>query len=319
MDALAPLPQPPWKIAVVGAGAVGCYYGGRLAQGGNEVHFLLRRDLDHVRQHGLDIRSHLGDFHLQPVHAHGSTREIGPCDVVLIALKTTGNAALETLLPPLLGDRTLLVTLQNGLGNEEFLAARWGAGRVLGGVCFTCINRTAPGLIEHTAQGTVALGEFQRPVLQRTETLAAEFRRCGIDCRTEPLDWTRWKKLVWNVPFNGLAIAAGGMNTAEILGSPALAHLVTALMEEIIAIAAVLGHDLPESLAADMLASTRGMGPYRPSSMIDYLEGREVEVEALWGEPWRRALAAGAPAGRLDMLYHFISHAVACRKNARAD
>ena len=314
MESAFDLSPPPWKIGVVGAGAVGCYYGGRLAQGGNEVHFLLRRDLNHVRRHGLEIRSHLGDFHLADVHAHGTPEEMGECDVVLIALKATSNAALEQLIPPLLGKRTLLVTLQNGLGNEEFLAARWGAERVLGGVCFTCINRTAPGVIEHTAQGTVALGEHQQPILPRTERLAAEFRRCGIDCRAEPLDWTRWKKLVWNVPFNGLAITGGGIDTAQILASPALEHLVVALMEEIIGIAAALGHTLPENLINDMMTRTRGMGLYRPSSMIDFVEGREVEVEAIWGEPWRRAVAAGAPAGRLEMLHHLISHAVAQRK-----
>jgi 2-dehydropantoate 2-reductase len=286
-----------------------------LAQGGNEVHFLFRRDLAHIREHGLDVRSIHGDFHLQPVHAHERTVDMRPVDLVLIALKSTANAALVELLPPLLGPETLLITLQNGLGNEEFLAERWGAERVLGGVCFTCINRIGPGKIEHTSQGKIALAEFNRPRLPRIEALALEFKRCGIPCEAMPsLEWTRWRKLVWNVPFNGLAIAAGGIDTEQILADPALKSLVVALMQEVIGIAEGLGHKMPEDLVQNQLELTYGMGPYRPSSMIDYVEGREVEVEAIWGEPWRRAVAAGMPAARLEMLYGLVRSAVNRRR-----
>lgn len=308
--------HPPWKIALVGSGAVGCYYGGRLAQGGHEVHFLMRRDLLHVQQHGLEIHSHLGDFRLPQVLAHCTTEEIGPCDLVIIALKATANTALQSLLPPLLGKDTLLLTLQNGLGNEEFLAGHWGANRVLGGVCFTCINRTGPGKIKHTAQGQIAIGEFGRAPLPRTEKIAAEFQRCGIDCRAEPLEWTRWKKLVWNIPFNGLAILGGGIDTEMILASAHLAASVESLMQEIINAAASLGHHLPTDLISDMISRTRLMGRYRPSSMIDFVEGREVEIEAIWGEPWRRAVAANAPAARLELMYRLISHAVENRRKS---
>jgi 2-dehydropantoate 2-reductase len=295
------------KVAVVGAGAVGCYYGARLAQHGHEVHFLLRRDLDHVRRRGLVIKSHHGDFNLPQVNVAATTAEIGPVDVVLIGLKATHNEALREHLPPLLGPQTLLITLQNGLGNEEFLAANWGADRVLGGVCFTCINRTAPGVIEHTAQGKVALGEFQRPCQDRTRSLAAEWNRCGIECEAmESLDWTRWKKLVWNIPFNGLAIVGGGIDTAQILTSPALSAAVELLMQEVIAAAEILGHRMPEDLIQDQLDRTRTMSAYRPSSMIDFVEGREVEVEAIWGESVRRARAAGAACGAMEMLYRSI-------------
>lgn len=309
------LPKPPWKIAVVGAGAVGCYYGARLAKGGHDVHFLFRRDLQHVLAHGLEIRSYQGDFRPPNLQAYGSTSEIGPCDLVLIALKTTSNAALVDLLPPLLAEHTALITLQNGLGNEEFLAERFSSSRVLGGVCFTCINRTAPGQIEHTAQGKIGLGEYASPRQPRTVAMEAEFNRCGIECEAgDSLGWIRWKKLVWNVPFNGLAIAAGGLDTQNILADPGLEHLVVALMEEIIAVAAHLGHLMPDGLIKDQLERTRGMGPYRPSSMIDFVEGRDVEVEAIWGEPWRMAVRSGAAAPRLEMLYHLLHYQVSTRR-----
>src|SRR5258708_1791312 len=114
------------KIAVVGSGAVGSYYGGGLARHGADVHFLMRGGLDAARRNGLTIRSTLGDFHLPKVHAHARTEEIGPCDFVLVATKSTSNPALPPLIAPLIGPDTSIVTLQNGLGNEEFLASHFG-------------------------------------------------------------------------------------------------------------------------------------------------------------------------------------------------
>lgn len=304
----APTPIPPnFRIAVVGAGAVGGYYGAKLAHSGRDVHFLMRRDLEHVRKGGLQVRSKQGDFHLEKVECHGDTAEIGPVDLVIIALKATSNAALETLIPPLLKEGTMLLTLQNGLGNEEFLAERFGRERVLGGLCFVCLNRTEPGVIEHIGEGRISIGEFSGAPLPRTHAVAAEFKRAGVACSAvENLAHERWRKLVWNVPFNGLSIVGGGIDVAEILADEDLRYLTRRLMQEVIAAAGALGFLIPEAFVEDNIRKTEGMGAYRPSSLIDFLEGRAVEVEAIWGEPCRRATNAGAEVGRLEMLYHQI-------------
>ena len=127
------------------------------------------------------------------IRAYKTTEAIGPCDLVLIALKATNNDVLPDLIPPLLHETTALL-LQNGLGNEEFLARHFGAERVAGGLCFICVNRVAPSMI------------------------ASEFKRCGVVCAVvENLRRERWRKLVWNIPFNGLSIAAGGSTTRDIL------------------------------------------------------------------------------------------------------
>ncbi|CAN5172597.1 putative 2-dehydropantoate 2-reductase [soil metagenome] len=310
--------QPQYRIAVIGSGAVGCYYGAMLARHGRDVHFLMRSDLDHVREHGLRIRSAQGDFHLGEVNAYGTTGEIGPCDLVVIALKATSNGALDALVPPLLREGTMLLTLQNGLGNEEYLAAKFGAERVLGGMCFVCLNRTAPGVIEHYGQGQIAIGEFGRTPRARIHEVAGEFRSCGVECRVvESLARETWKKLVWNVPFNGLAIAGGGIDTGRILASEPLAELARDLMREVVGVARALGHELPDSLVEEQITRTEPMGPYKPSSLIDYLDGREVEVEAIWGEAWRQGKDAGAEVGRLETLYHLIQHLSAKGREAR--
>ncbi|GEP44714.1 2-dehydropantoate 2-reductase [Brevifollis gellanilyticus] len=301
MSLADPLPDRP-RIAIVGAGAVGCYYGGRLAEHGHDVHFLMRSDYDAVMRDGLHISSPLGDAHLQ-VQAHRSAQDIGPCDLVIIALKATSNPVLLEVLPPLMHDKTLLLTFQNGLGNEEFLAEHFGVDRVLGGLCFVCINRTAPGRILHIAQGRINLGEHTRSPLPRTHGIAEAFQASKIDCVIEPsLAAARWKKLVWNIPFNGLSIAAGGIDTAAILADPALEQRVRDLMHEIITTARALGHEVSFDLIHDMIERTRTMSGYRPSSLIDFDEGREVELEPIWGAPVRQAELAGLTMPRVSQL-----------------
>ncbi|WP_395739943.1 2-dehydropantoate 2-reductase [Prosthecobacter sp.] len=302
------------RIAIVGSGAVGCYYGGRLAQHGHEVHFLMRSDYEVVKRDGLKITSHDGNFELPQVHCHRSTAEIGACDLVIIAMKATANAVLLELLPPLLKEKTMILTLQNGLGSDDFLARHFGSAHVLGGLCFVCINRIAPGVIHHIAQGQISLGEHSGGAQVRTEALAVEFRRCGIECKVEPsLIAARWKKLVWNVPFNGLSIAAGGKDTAAILADAALERRVRRLMREIIETAGRLGHEIPLGLIDDMIDRTRTMSAYKPSSLIDFLAGSEVELEAIWGEPVRRAKAAGIEMPEVERLYEELKEGIAGR------
>jgi 2-dehydropantoate 2-reductase len=295
------------RIAVVGAGAVGAYYGAQLARVGEDVHFLLRRDFAAVREHGLTVRNHRSapaQFRLHPVAAAAKSSEIGPVDLVLIGLKATANTAFSELITPLLHARTAVLTLQNGLGNEEQLAALFGAGRIMGGLCFICLNRAEPGAVDCFYPGSITIGELGRPAAARTHGLANAWRRAGIHCDvSDNLAEVRWRKLVWNVPFNGLTIAAGGVTTDKIVGDPALLDEARGLMREIQAAAAVHGFRIPDEFLQRQIDVTIPMNAYKPSSLIDYLEGRAVEVEAIWGEPLRRARAVGVDTPRLAALY----------------
>ncbi len=292
------------KFAIVGSGAVGGYYGARLARAGEEVHFLLRSDYAVVCEHGWRVTDHEGAWGLRPVHAHNHPETIGVCDGVIIAAKATANPALPRLVRPLLGPSTWVLTLQNGLGNAEFHAAYAGAEHVLGGVAFVCINRVAPGVIEKFIPGSVHIGEFIGPARERTRDLAARFVRAGVDCAAvDSLTEALWRKLVWNVPFNGLTIAAGGVTTDVVLARPELRAQVLDLMREVRAGAAAVGVEIPENFLQQQIDVTYPMGAYKPSSLIDYLAGREVEIEAIWGEPLRQARAAGVKLPHLQELY----------------
>ena len=296
----------------MGAGAVGLYYGGRLAAAGEDVRFLLRADYGTACRDGLKIESVDGDCALPEVRAFRSAEEIGPVDLVIVAWKATANAPLAEVLPPLLHEGTQVLTLQNGLGNCEAIAAITGAERVLGGLCFVCLNRLSPGFVKHTAGGRVSVGEFVSDGRGRAAEIVRRFKAARIPAVVgEPLAEAQWKKLVWNVPFNGLAVAEGGVTTDVLLANPATEAEIRALMAEVIAAARAQGLDLSDGLAEQNIEQTRPMGAYRPSSMIDFVEDREVEVEPIWAEPLRRAEAAGVAMPRLRNLLERIHRRIA--------
>ena len=294
---------PNLRIAIVGSGAIGLYYGGKLAHFGRDVHFLLRSDYDAVRKRGLCLRSKKENIHVPKVQAYRSTQEIGVCDLVIVAVKTTSNAGLLSLIPPLLGEQTMILTLQNGLGNEDFLAGHFGAERVLGGLCYISLNRTGPGVVERLDAGRLTIGEYRGHPQPRTHDVAWEFKRCGVICNVaDDLTLERWRKLVWNIPFNGLSIVAGGLDTAAILADDRLRQLTVELMDETIAVANACGHRLPTAVALDLMRRTKAMDAYRPSTLLDYEAGRPLEIESIWGETLRYAQAAGVAVPRLEML-----------------
>ena len=309
------------KIAVVGCGALGSFYGARLCRAGHEVHCLLRSDFEAVRKHGVWIEGPRESFHVQPRGAR-LPREIGPADLVIIGLKTTANFMLPQLLPPLIGPQTAILTLQNGLGNEAAVAAVAGAEKTMGGVCFVCLNRVAPGRIRHIAHGAVVLGEYGRPPQARTHQISEAIAGAGVPCKVAVnLAQARWEKLVWNIPFNGLGVAGvagldavlqgrippgaalqGCLATDLLLSHPGWEQLARELMMEIIAAARAQGLDVPESSAARQIERTRQMGAYKASTLLDYENGREWELEGLFLEPLRQARQAGVPCPRLAAL-----------------
>ena len=314
------------KIGLVGCGALGSFYGAKLFRDGQDVHFLLRSDYDVVRGQGIQITSVDGNFHINPPCAR-APEEIGLCDVVMIGLKTTSNDQFSKLLPPLVKSNTAVLTLQNGLGNEEQLAAIFGPEKILGGLCFVCLNRVAPGLIQHLAHGRVTLGEFQRWPEPRTHDIASMFRHAGIPCQvTDNLEKAHWEKLVWNIPFNGLGVAGAAgydalltgdpgqkklmpcLSTDRLLGDRQWEHVVRELMHEIIAAANARGLQLPAGTAETQISRTHEMGAYKASTLVDFERGQAIELRSLFLEPLRLARAAGVEAPWLTRLCRVLEH-----------
>ncbi len=309
------------RIAVIGAGAVGGYYGARLAQAGHDVRFLLRRDLDAVRANGLRIFSPDGDFHLTDVTVAASPAQLGEVDWVICSLKTTALGSAQELVGPSVGPNTRILALMNGLGVEEHFAEWFGAERVSGGMAFVCINRGEPGVIHHLDYGRISLGHALDDQSQNAE-LDALLRSANIDTVVAPnLRYARWEKLCWNIPFNGLSVAGGGIGTATIVGDAGLRATAERAMREVVAAgnadlaangsAARLDED---EVVERMFALTETMGDYRTSMAIDYVLGNELEAEAILANPVRRALALGVAVPTMATLSALVAQADRVRR-----
>ena len=297
------------RITVIGAGAVGSYYGARLAQAGHEVHFVMRRDLEAVRSAGLRVQSKDGDFHLDAPLVHASASEVGPADWVLCALKSTAIESAQALLAPCVADGTRILLLMNGLGLEEVVAGWFPEAQVFGGMAFTCVNRGEPGVVNHIDYGAVTIGHLGDDPASLDEALALWADARVEVIRAPSLLLARWRKLLWNVPYNGLAVAAGGITTDVIMADPDLRAAAVATMHEVVVAgnADLEAHGESGRLdpGADfdaMLTATDAMAVYRPSTMIDFVEGHPLEVEAIFGEPLRRARALGVATPHLELL-----------------
>ena len=317
------------KIVVVGCGAVGSFYGSKIAKSGMNVHFLIRNDFETVKAKGLNIQSIDGNYSIHP-NIYRNPQEIGNCDLVLIALKSTANDNFSNLLTPLVGKQTALFTLQNGLGNETTLAKIFPHNPVFGGMCFVCLNRIAPGVVSHIAHGKIVMGRYNGLPDALSEKIAQLIESAGIKVEiADNLERAKWEKLIWNIPFNGLGVAGaagldavitGQLKTGQSIG-PCLSsdklldegaweNLVIELMDEVISTGRALGHDIPLNSGEYQRNRTRVMGSYRASTLIDFEAGRPLELEALFYKPLATAHAKGLEAPRLTKLCSVLNQLV---------
>jgi 2-dehydropantoate 2-reductase len=281
------------RIAVIGAGAVGAYYGGRLAQAGSDVSFYTRGGAAELRTGGLHVSSCAGDFDLTAVRAFDDVAAIGRADLIIVSLKSTAAGSYVDLVRPLVGDDSAILCMQNGLGNEEVFADAFGPERVMGAIAYTCINRVSAGRILHTAHGLLRIGEFASRKMDRAQSIAAMFRAAKVPAEAvEDLRHYRWEKLVWNIPFNGWG-AALDLHTAQLLATAAGLRLIRETMAEVIRAAKSVGVLLKDSHIDFEISRTREMGDYHSSMQLDRQHHRGLETQAILAEPLKLATAAG--------------------------
>jgi 2-dehydropantoate 2-reductase len=300
------------RYAVVGAGAVGCFYGIRLAAAGADVQFLLRHDVDVVRAMGLTLTSPEGDLHLAVPRIAASWAQLEPCDVLLVATKATANARVLAELAGqadrLLGVDGTVLLVQNGIGCEPAFAQAAGGRAVLGGLAFLCAQRRSPGVVAHLDFGALTLaahapGERPAGVTDRMRSVQADLALASTPALLDDdLVRARWRKLMWNVPFNPLSVILDA-STAELMADPATVALVGRVMAEVAGAAAAEGRPLPDALVADLLAATARMAPYETSMKLDADAGRPLEVEVMLAEPLRRAERAGVAMPTVAALH----------------
>jgi len=302
------------RIGIIGTGAIGGFYGLLLARAGFDVHFLLRSEYETVNRQGLRLSSAVhGELALHPVNAYRDAAAMPSCDWLLVGAKTTSNAELAPLISQVAAPGARVVLLQNGLGVEEALRPLLPAHlNLLGGLCYICVHREAPGHVVHQSLGAVNLGYHSGPATDAAERMAlleegvAFFRAAGLDSTAMPsLEQARWQKLVWNVPYNGLSVVLNAGTTA-LMGNPDSRALIQALMQEVVEGAVACGHTLPEGFAGKLLASTDRMPDYLPSMYHDHVQRRPLELEAIYAAPLAAAEAAGCDLPRIRALYQAL-------------
>lgn len=288
--------------SVIGTGAIGGYYGSRLANAGNEVHFLLHRDYEHVVRNGLQVDSVSGSFHLDDVLAHKSSDSMPKSDVVLVCLKTVNNALLRELLPPLLKEDTLVLLIQNGIGVEADVQAMFPGVSLAAGLAFICCAKNEPGHVNHQCFGSINIGNYSCPDQSRVDALLADFVAAGIDAHLVSYDEARWRKSVWNMPFNGMTVVMQAQTDA-LLANPSMRALIKEQMLEVIHAARHLGvTGIDDGFADSMIEMTLAMTPYSPSMKLDYEFHRPMEIDYLYSRPISIAREAGFEMPKLSML-----------------
>lgn len=289
------------KYAVVGAGALGGYYGGKLAKSGHKVDFLVKNDYDFIKEHGLKVDSVSGDFHLKNVSVFCDSKDMSPSDVVLVCLKTTHNHLLKDLLAPLLHKDSLVILIQNGLGVESDLAKDFPSLNIGGALAQVCAIKVGPGHIRHLDLGKLFIGIHQgncKPVMLE---VLDNFTDAGVVVELIPLALARWHKLIWNIPFNGLSVV---LNTTvdKLISNEDTKVLCWELMYDVIEAANYCGSIVKKDFAKGVMSMTEKMTSYSPSMKVDYDNKRDLEIEYIYSRPIAEALAAGYKMKNVSFL-----------------
>ena len=289
------------RYGVIGSGAIGGYYGGKLAKAGQEVHFLFRSDYEYVKKNGLQVDSCDGSFHIQ-ANAYNNTADMPQCDVVLVCLKSVNNDKLKKLLPPLLHPRTLVVLIQNGIGVEEDVQRDFPGVQLAAGLAFICSAKTEHGRVNHQCYGSINLANYSCKDEALMQAVVSEFREASIETGLVEYHEARWKKAVWNMPFNGMTVALHAQ-TDELLKHPATRQLIREQMMEVVGAARALGvNGVDEAFVDKMIRMTDEMTPYSPSMRLDYDFHRRMEIYYLYTRPIETARKAGFRMSKLEML-----------------
>ena len=292
------------KISIIGTGAIGGYYGILLANAGNDVHFLLRSDYEYVRSNGLYLASTVHqDIELTKVNAYNNAALLPKSDIVLVALKTLQNQQLlPQILPHVANEKSIIVLIQNGLGMEEDLSNMFPGLQIAGGVALIASYKTEDGRVVHQDHGNLDIGNYNVKDIDLLDKLINCLQLAGVPSSRQELDYLRWKKLVWNMSFNGLTVALN-KTTKEILEDESALHRCTIIMNEVVEGAKACGVTLPKDFAEQMVHITKNIRPYSPSMKLDYDFGRPMEIEYLYRRPIEIARKVGYEMKESEKLY----------------
>jgi len=306
------------SILVVGTGAVGGFYAGKLAQSGARVDLLCRSDYEVIKDRGVKVQSVWGDFHYFPRKTLSMKNSAAgePYDYVIVCTKVLPSIDVPSIIRPYVGNKTVIALIQNGIDIEPPVVDAFPQNEILSGLAFICCERKAPGEIHHTDYGRLVIGRYPKGKSSSAEKLVELFKAAGVPAAvSEDVITARWEKLVWNAPFNPISVLAGGCTTDKMVSTPLVESVVRAVMEEVVALAQADGNPVRPFIVDEHINATKAMKPYKTSMLVDYESGRPMEVEAILGNAVKKAKKLGVNVPHMKTLYGLLSIVEQCRSN----
>ena len=295
------------RIAVMGTGAVGGYFGAKLAAAGHEMVFVARgQHLEAMRRSGLRIESPHGNLHVRDALFTDTPAAAGVVDLVLFSVKSYDTEPAAQAIAPLIGDMTVILSLQNGIDNPEKIARLWDVRRTLAGVVYIGAQILGPAVIFHSAGGKIVFGQQHAEDRAAAELIERTLSGAGISCSiSEEIQKVQWTKLLWNAPFCAISSLCRA-NVKQILESEPLKKLAIDCMAEVQAAALTQNIVFPESLFEETLAFSAGLDNFKPSMLQDLLAGKPLEYEAFNGIVVKRLRQAGKAAPVNQCFYALL-------------
>ena len=285
------------KLLLIGAGGVGVYFCGRAASGGAEVEVVVHSGFEAVKSHGYFVQSIAGDFNFRPSRVISTVAECtSDIDAIVLATKVLPEIDRVKLLeiPAGLPSHPPIVLMQNGIGIEEDIAAAFPENEIISVISYVGISRLSPDQIVHRGAGKLLLGKYDSRDTVTADRIAGCFRAGGIECTvTDDIALERWRKLLWNLPFNPVSVLAGGVNTAQMCDRAELEALCETLMQEVAATANAAGVHITGAMIREQIEYTRKFPAYKTSMLQDFASRRPMEVDAILGNAVKIAAKYG--------------------------
>lgn len=297
------------QVVIIGAGAIGAFYGALAKRAGARVTVVLRSDAEHVRQHGFAIASPMGDLSWQPDQVFDARDQPQPgADVVICCVKVLPGVDRAALIHPWLGPNSSIMLMENGLNIEAEVARSLPGYPLISAIAFVGVSRLGPGQIRHTAAGHLTLGNWPQGCDGACARLAKIFEAGGVSVRQSvDIQRERWAKSLWNAPINSIAVLADGTDTDNLLATAGDEKLVRRAMAEVMAAARADGRPMPDNAIDRNITATRRMPLYRNSMALDYRAGRPLELDAILGNVIAQARQNSVPVPVLETLYTLIA------------
>ncbi len=296
------------KILLVGTGAVGSYFGGKLSQADVQMSALCRSDYNIVEKSGIEIKSYKGDFHFKPeeVIQNASDCSFVP-DYILVSLKVLPEVDIPAIIKPVVGPETVIVLIQNGIEIETDVVDAFSDNEVISAIAFIAIRRLELGVVSHQGSGMITLGNYPSGVTPKTKQLAELFSNVDVPCKTtENIYKDRWGKMIWNASFNPISVLGGGADSKQMVTQEESESLVRKVMEEVAAIAKATGNELHEDAIANAINSNKKMHAFKTSMLVDYEAGRAMEIDAILGNSIKIGKRVGVPTPYMESLYGLL-------------